>query len=59
MREDDSEPVVRLRLEEYEAQTRPLLDYFRSKGVPTFEVDGSAGGPGAIAQRICGLIDRG
>jgi adenylate kinase len=55
-REDDSEPVIRLRLEEYEAQTRPLLDYFRRAGVPTYEVDGSEGGPRAIAARICGLV---
>ncbi|MGI8744682.1 MAG: adenylate kinase family protein [Bryobacteraceae bacterium] len=56
MRDDDSEPVVRQRLEEYERRTKPLLDYFETAGVPCFSVDGSDGAPEAISQRICGLV---
>ncbi len=56
MREDDSEPVIRQRLEDYASQTKPLLDYFERSGVPCFHVDGSDGTPMAIAARICGFI---
>jgi adenylate kinase len=58
-REDDSEPVVRRRLEEYDVQTKPLVEYFRQHGVPYHEVDGSEGTPQTIANRICGLLRRG
>jgi adenylate kinase len=58
-REDDSEPVVRRRLEEYDVQTKPLVEYFQQHSVPYHEVDGSEGAPQAIARRICGLMKRG
>jgi adenylate kinase len=57
-REDDSEPVVRRRLEEYEALTRPLLDYFKRSGAPYFEVDGGRGTPQEIAREICSIAAR-
>jgi adenylate kinase len=38
-RPDDQEEVIRTRLEAYEQSTRPLKDYYRSKG-PYIEVDG-------------------
>ena len=31
VRDDDREEVIRERLDEYEKQTRPLIDYFRGK----------------------------
>ena len=55
-RPDDSEPVIRQRLEEYEFQTRPLLDYFKGSGFAYYEVDGSAEGPRDLAGRICNLV---
>ena len=58
-REDDSEPVVRRRLEEYDVQTKPLVEYFRQHGVPYHEVDGDEGTPQTIANRICGLLKHG
>ena len=58
-REDDSELVVGQRLEEYEVQTRPLLEYFNSAGIPSHEVDGSEGSPLVIGRRICELIRQG
>lgn len=39
-RPDDKEEVIRTRLEAYEQSTRPLKDYYRSKG-PYVEVDGT------------------
>lgn len=58
-REDDSEPVVRRRLYEYDVQTKPLIEYFERHGVPYYEVDGNEGAPQVIAKRICGLMNRG
>ncbi len=63
-REDDREPVIRARLQEYESQTRPLLEYFRKAGVPMFEIDAAGRPPAQISQQICseltasGLIER-
>jgi adenylate kinase len=54
IREDDREPVIRQRLEAYEAQTRPLLDYF-SKNGGLVEVDGSDATPIEIADELYGL----
>ncbi len=57
-REDDSEGVIRQRLEEYARQTEPLMNYFRESGVTAFDIDGSEGSPQTISNRICGLISR-
>jgi adenylate kinase len=54
IREDDREPVIRQRLEAYEAQTWPLLNYFSRNG-GLVEVDGSEATPVEIASRICEL----
>ena len=56
VRDDDNASVVKQRLDEYERQTKPLLEYFKSSGVPGFEVDGSDGPPDVIAKRICALV---
>ena len=43
-REDDSEPVIRQRLEEYDQPDEAAAGIFsRQSGVPSFEVDGSDG----------------
>lgn len=55
-REDDREEVIRERLNAYERQTRPVLDYFRQSGQPFFEVSGSEGSPQEIVGKICGLL---
>jgi adenylate kinase len=54
IREDDRESVIRQRLEAYEAQTQPLLNYFSRNG-GFEEVDGSEATPVEIASRICDL----
>lgn len=56
VRDDDREAVVRERLEAYERQTRPLLEYFAASGHPFHEVDGSFESPQAILARISGLL---
>ena len=55
-REDDSEPVIRQRLTEYDALTRPLLSFFRESGVPTLEMEGAGAPPEEISRRICGEL---
>jgi adenylate kinase len=57
IREDDSEPVVRERLTQYEAQTRPLIEYFREAGARLFEVDASNDHPEVVFGRIQGLLE--
>jgi adenylate kinase len=52
VRDDDSESVIRERLEAYERQTRPVLDYFRAAGREVWEVDGSTAAPEEIFQKI-------
>jgi adenylate kinase len=58
-RQDDQEAVVRKRLQAYEQQTLPLVDYFRSSGCRFYEVDGNQGAPEWIAGWISGLIKQG
>jgi adenylate kinase len=53
IREDDSEPVIRGRLEAYERQTRPVLDFFRKNGRRVEEVDASYGTPNEVFEKIC------
>jgi adenylate kinase len=55
-RPDDSEAVIRQRLEEYESQTKPLLDFFRLSGYPFHEVNGSGRPKQTIAKEICSLV---
>ena len=55
-RSDDTEDIIRHRLEEYDLKTKPVLDYYRVSGL-LVSVDGS----GEIAEtngRICSLINR-
>jgi adenylate kinase len=56
VREDDSEPVIRKRLEGYEEQTRPLIEYFRKEG-SLREVEASDGSPCEIAAEIRSIVE--
>jgi len=51
-REDDREEVIRARLDAYEQQTRPVLNYLRSNGERVVDVDGSNDPPEAVYQKI-------
>jgi adenylate kinase len=58
VRDDDQESVIRERLESYEQQTRPVLEYYRVAGTPVIEVDGSSGaGPEDVAGKICQALE--
>jgi adenylate kinase len=52
IRDDDREPVIRKRLEAYEQQTRPVLEYYQAAGRQVVEVDASNDPPAVIFQKI-------
>jgi adenylate kinase len=52
VREDDRPEVVRARLNEYEALTRPVIDFFRRSGVKMFEENASDYTPQEIFEKI-------
>jgi len=54
-REDDAEATVRMRLEVYAAETRPLLDYYQRRGILA-QIDGS-GAPEEIQNKIISALD--
>ena len=56
VREDDREQVIRERLEAYDRQTRPLLDFFRETGRRMYEVDASNVTPQTLSDTICDLV---
>ena len=56
VREDDRESVIRERLEAFERETRPIVDFFREKGTRIFEVDASHDDPETVFRKIEVLI---
>jgi adenylate kinase len=51
-RDDDTEPVVRERLAAYNAQTEPVIDYYRTRGqAKVIEIDGEKP-PDEVAARL-------
>ena len=56
VRDDDREDVIRGRLDAYDRQTKPVLDFFVQAAVDCQDVDANGGSPQAISQRICSLI---
>jgi len=57
VREDDSEQVIRGRLEAYDRQTRPVLEFYRNSGRRVVEVDASDDPPEKVFEKICQAID--
>ena len=51
-RDDDREEVVRARLDAYEQQTRPVLEFLRANGVRVIEVDASNDPPEVVFGKI-------
>jgi adenylate kinase len=52
VRDDDSEPVIRKRLEAYERQTQPVLEYYRSAGRRVVDVEADNDPPTVVFQKI-------
>ena len=57
VREDDSEAVIRKRLEAYERQTRPVLEYFASAGRKVIEIQASSDPPPQIFQKVLQALE--
>jgi adenylate kinase len=57
VRDDDREPVIRERLDAYERQTRPVLEYLRAAGRRVVEVDASNDPPELVYQKISQAIE--
>jgi adenylate kinase len=57
IRDDDQEYVIRRRLEAYEQQTRPVLDYYRDARTRLVEVDASSDPPQKVFETICQAIN--
>lgn len=55
-RDDDKPEVIWKRLETYDKQTYPVLDYLLGAGFPAHDIDGSDGSPQVISARISGLV---
>lgn len=53
VRDDDSEAVIRGRLEAYDRQTRPVLEFYRTSGRRIVEVDASGDPPEEVFRKIC------
>ncbi len=57
IREDDRESVIRERLDAYERQTRPVLEYYQLAGRRVVEVDASNDPPEKVFKRICQAME--
>jgi len=55
-RPDDREEVIRERLSQYQAQTRPLVDYYRKRGVLA-DVD-AMGSQAEVTERVLQVLGR-
>ncbi|QDV64646.1 MULTISPECIES: adenylate kinase [Crateriforma] len=53
-RDDDTDETIRVRLEIFESQTRPVLDYYRQSGILT-DVDGT-GTMDEVSQRLLACV---
>jgi len=56
-RADDTREAIMERMHEYHQRTEPVLDYFRTRGVPLVEVDGR-GEVGDVFDRVGGSLRR-
>jgi len=57
IRDDDRESVIRKRLDAYDQQTQPVLEYYRKAGRQIFQVDASHDPPDVISQKVCQAVD--
>jgi adenylate kinase len=57
IRDDDSEIVIRGRLDAYDRQTRPVLEYFRTSGHRVIQVDADDDPPDMVHRKICQTME--
>jgi adenylate kinase len=58
VRDDDRESVIRERLDAYDRQTRPVLEYYTAAQRRVVKVDGSNDPPEAVFQKICQALNK-
>jgi len=58
VRDDDRESVIRERLDAYDRQTRPVLDYYRTSGRRVLDVDASNDPPDRVFQKVCRAMEQ-
>jgi adenylate kinase len=56
-RQDDTEEAIEKRFDEYETKTIPILDYFKKKGAPVFDIDADQD-PISVHDDIMNYIDQ-
>jgi len=57
IRDDDSEAVIRGRLEAYDRQTRPVLEFYWTSGRRIVEVDASGDPPEEVFRKVCQALE--
>jgi adenylate kinase len=57
VRDDDQEPVIRERLDAYDRQTRPVLEYYQERGRRLIKVDASKDPPNVVFRKICQAME--
>ena len=57
IRDDDSEAVIRGRLDAYDRQTRPVLEYFRTSGHRVIQVDADDDPPEMVHRKVCQTME--
>jgi adenylate kinase len=57
VRDDDKESVIRERLDAYDRQTRPVLEYYQEHGRRLIRVDASQDPPNVVFRRICQAME--
>jgi adenylate kinase len=57
IRDDDSETVIRGRLDAYDRQTRPVLEYFRTSGHRVIQVDADDDPPEIVHRKVCQTME--
>jgi len=57
VRDDDSEAVIRGRLDAYDRQTLPVLEYFRASGHRVVEVDAGGDPAETVYRKICQMME--
>jgi adenylate kinase len=54
-RDDDKEETIKKRLEEYQAKTAPLIDYYKGKGI-LHSINGT-GSIDEIFAKVCAVVE--
>jgi adenylate kinase len=57
VRDDDREEVIRERLDAYDSQTHPVLDFYEAAGRRVIKVDASYDPPEMVFQKICQAME--